>query len=262
MQSVFSIQRFIEDYLVRLGLEDTDQYSVRLANLYEDHRCDYDYDDFLERISRIRTVVFRNNRGVTRGDVEGKLVASLDRRFMGKGGLECPREFPGGLVTERRRLERQKRRSLSILLGEFKQAVEAKALDGFWESRKRGKLKAQPEVIGQALLAIFLKGVLRNGNGIVLREIGSGIGFVDVGVIFGSVLHLVEIKMLHNAVVGVEQLHDYMRHEQRPEGWLVLFDCRPAANRSVVPTVLNNTAGTVRVLTIDINPVAPSRKNI
>ena len=85
-------------------------------------------------------------------------VALLDQRFMGKGGLECPREFPGGLVAECGRLERQKRRSLPVLLGEFKQAVEAKALDGFWESRKKAKLRAKPEAIGQALLAIFLKG--------------------------------------------------------------------------------------------------------
>lgn len=130
MQSVFSIQRFIEDYLVRLGLDDTDQYSVRVANLYEDHRCQFAYDKFLERVGRVRTVVFRNNSGIERGDVEGKLVKALDRQFMGKGGLECVREFPGGLVIERKRLQQKTRRSLPILLVEFKQAVEAKALDG------------------------------------------------------------------------------------------------------------------------------------
>ena len=77
MQSVFSIQRFVEDYLVRLGLENTDQYAVSLANLYEDRRCGYQYDAFLERVSRIKTVMFRNNKDVIRKNVESKLVCRL-----------------------------------------------------------------------------------------------------------------------------------------------------------------------------------------
>lgn len=261
MQSVFSIQRFIEDYLVRLGLDDSDQYSVRVANLYEDRRCQFEYDEFLERVGRVRTVIFRNNPEIERGDVEGKLVKALDRRFMGKGGLECVREFPGGLVAEQKRLLKKKRRSISSLLSLFKQAVESKAIDGFWQSRLKGKLKSNPEGIGQGLLAVYLKAVVQDGSGIVLREVGSGVGFVDVGVVLCSVLHLVEIKMLQSTAIGFEQIQQYMKNEQRTEGWLVLFDCRPAAKRKDVPATLNTEAGIVRVLTIDINPVAPSRMN-
>ena len=84
VQMVFSIQRFIEDYLVRLRLDGTDQYSVRVANLYEDRRCQFEYDEFLERVGRVRTVVFRNRPEIERWNVEEKLVKALDRRFKGK----------------------------------------------------------------------------------------------------------------------------------------------------------------------------------
>lgn len=56
-------------------------------------------------------------------------------------------------------------------------------------------MRSRPEKIAQGLLAVFAKGVV-GSDGLVLREIASGIGFVDVGVSFGGVLHLIELKIL------------------------------------------------------------------
>jgi hypothetical protein len=47
---VFSIQRFIEDYLNKRRLNDADQYAVALANLYDDYRHGSSKDDFLQRM--------------------------------------------------------------------------------------------------------------------------------------------------------------------------------------------------------------------
>ena len=51
------------------------------------------------------------------------------------------------------------RRSIAALLNEFRHAVEARAIDSFWISRKKRRLRARPETIAQALLAVFAKAV-------------------------------------------------------------------------------------------------------
>lgn len=98
------------------------------------------------------------------------------------------------------------------------------------------------------------------GSGILLREISSGIGFVDIGILFSSTLHLVELKVLTNRVKGPSQLEAYMQNEGRPEGWLVFFDARPHSNRRVVPSILPVSNGVIRICLININPVPPSRR--
>lgn len=40
---------------------------------------------------------------------------------------------------------------------------------------------------------MFARGVLGKKD-VMLREIASGIGFVDVGILFGQTLHLVELR--------------------------------------------------------------------
>jgi len=120
---------------------------------------------------------------------------------------------------------RAHRRSILALLAEFKKAVEARAVDAFWISRTKHRLRLKPEKIAQTLLAIFAKGALGR-QGLVLREFASGIGFVDVGIAFASVLHLIELKILKGQLTGANQLAAYMRTEGRNEGWLVLIDTR------------------------------------
>jgi len=81
---IFSLQRYIEDYLVRRSLSDIDQYSVRLANLYDNDRSKSTDQDFLKRMKRIRTVLFLNNTGIDREDFEAALLKQLDSRFKKK----------------------------------------------------------------------------------------------------------------------------------------------------------------------------------
>lgn len=81
---VFSIQRYLEDYFHRRGLEDLDQYSVKLANAYVKHRPNRDDAEFLSSLSRIRTVFYRNNSSLDRAVFEKKLLSLLDRNFKKK----------------------------------------------------------------------------------------------------------------------------------------------------------------------------------
>ena len=90
----------------------------------------------------------------------------------------------------------------------------------------------------------------------------SGIGFVDVLLTFSSgLLHVVELKMLKNgAVPGPAQLATYMKQKGRKEGWLVFFDSRKADRKAAVPSRLKQrTAGILRTIVIDINPVPPHK---
>jgi hypothetical protein len=149
-----------------------------------------------------------------------------------------------------------KKRSIEELLTLFKLAVQARAIDSFWTSRKSGQLRPRPEKIAQAMLAIFAKGVM-GSKGLVLREFSSGIGFVDVGISFSGVLHLVELKVLTGKMTGPTQLAEYMESEQRPSGWLLLMDARPHSKKTDLPATLDVPSGLVRVVLIELNPTPP-----
>jgi len=144
-------------------------------------------------------------------------------------------------------------------LTEFKRALESRAVGNFWLSRKAGRLRQRPEDIAQGLLALFFKGVLLHGGGFVLRELESGIGYVDVSIALSRVLHLIEMKVLRGRLEGVAQLFVYMKQEGRREGWLVVIDARPRNRKGQLPHEIKASAGVVRVVVIDINPIAPSR---
>ncbi len=255
---IFTIQHFIEDYFHRLNLSDTDQYSVRLANLYFQKRAGESSKDFLNIMHRVRTVFYKNNSNIDRSEFEANFLKLLDSRFKKKVSSRGI-NFPGGLLKERSHLGRVKRRTIKNILYEFKSAVEARAIDGFWLSRTKNKLRNKPEKIAQSLLAVFIKGTLGR-NGLVLRELYSGIGFVDVAVIIGSTLHLMEIKIVEHSIVGVEQLGNYMQTEHKNEGWLVVFDARPEGKKIDIHTNIILPHGTVRVLLVNINPIKPSAK--
>jgi hypothetical protein len=143
----------------------------------------------------------------------------------------------------------------------FKEAVEARGVDVFWASRKKGKLHSRSEKIAQGLLGVFCRGVLMvRGN--VLREYLSGVGFVDAAILISSTIHLVEIKMLTSTFTGSDQLEEYMRIENKKKGYLVVFDALPPGKKKVIPSTLRAASGLIYVIIVDINPLAPSALNL
>ncbi len=256
---IFSIQHYLEDYFHQRNFSDVDQYAVKLANLYARRRKDHAEAEFLKAMRHLQTVFYRNNSEFDRASVERDILRRLDRKFKKKLSNPGELEFPGGVASERAKLQKLPRRSIAALLRLFKHATESRAVDTLWNSRSTGRLRPRPEKVAQGMLSLFAIGVLLNGRGNVLRELVSGVGFVDVVVMFGSVPHLVELKVIRGAFTGVAQLAAYMATEGRREGWLVLFDARPSNKRSALSEKIDVPAGTIRVVVVDINPIPPSR---
>ena len=254
---LFIIQAYLEDFLKKRNIIDSDGYAVHVANIYFHHRSDMDETAFLRKVRGIKTVIFVNNGIKNRAEFEKSLIDRLDRQFKKKLINHNP-TFPGGTEPERKRLQHLPRRTVGTLLKEFKHAVEARAIDMFWISRTKGKLRSSPEKIAQGLLAVFTKGVLK-GQGIILREINSGIGFVDIGIIFSTILHLVEVKVLTGKFEGPEQLEQYMRTERRNQGSLVVIDTLNPENKIDLPELIPTLSGIIKVYRVDINPCPPSK---
>lgn len=255
---IFSIQRFIEDHLESRRLEDIDQYAVGIANLYDQSRKRKSDAQILASMHRMRTAFFRVNQTLNRADFEKSLLGRLDSRFKKKLLNSATLVFPGGVAKERVRI-RAARRSIHNLLKEFKNALESRAIDAFWISRKRGQLRSHPEKIAQALLVMFAKGVVGD-CGVVLRELASGIGFVDMSIILSArTPHLIELKILVDNFVGADQLEDYMRNERRNQGWLTIIDTVVPAKKLDIPKTIVTQHGTIKTLVVDVNPIAPSR---
>lgn len=257
-EMIFSIQRYLEDYFHRRNLEDMDQYAVSLANLYDRERRGMKEDEFLRSVRRLRTVFFKKNSHVDRGRFERNLLGALDRRFKKKISTRAHESFPRGLSTERRQFRTLRRITISQLLASYKHSVESRTIDAFWLSRKAGRLRSRPEIIGQDLLALFAVGVLQD-RGLVLKELFSGVGFVDVAIIISQVAHIIELKILKATMKGAGQLQQYMRNEKRKVGWLILFDARPMSRKNTIPSQIGTPVGIIRTIVIDINPVIPSR---
>ncbi len=140
---------------------------------------------------------------------------------------------------------------------ESRKVVESRGIDAFWDSRRANCLRSRPEKIAQALLAVFAKRVIQD-KGLVLRELLSGVGFIDVAVILSRVIHLIEIKVLTASLKGASQLEEYMRNENRREGWLVLMDARPPSRKTEIVDKISTGAGVIRTVNININPIVPS----
>ena len=257
---LFTIQAFLEDFLSRRRLIDSDGYAVRLANLYYYKRPTLNDDLFYKKAHTIGTTLFVNNGISDRASFERKLIGRLDHRFKKKLENDIS-SFPGGTAPEEKVLHSTTRLTIGTLLQEFKHAVEARAIDVFWKSRKQGRLRSKPEKIAQTHFALFTKGVLLRRKGLILREMSSGIGFVDIGVVFASTLHLIEIKILSGTFKGQEQLEQYMRSEQRRTGTLLIFDARPPGSKLDLPESICSQAGMIKVFKVDINPPAPSSLN-
>ena len=253
---IFSVQHFLEDHFERRRLADVDQYAIRVANLLERLGPKASEERLARELAGVRTAFFRRNREVRRKEFEAKLAATLKARFSKKKDDTAFRLFERALSPARARF-RTRRRSIQALLLEFKRAVEARGVDVFWESRTKHRLRPRPEQVAQTLLAMFAKGVLGD-DGLVLKEIASGIGFVDIGVVFSGVLHLIELKVLKGQLTGEIQLAAYMRTEGRNRGWLVLIDSRRRPAAAVVPTRIKTSAGLITTLMVDVNPPVPS----
>lgn len=257
---LFSIQRYLEDSFNRRRLDDVDQYGIKLTNLYVRKRSATSDAELLKDIGHIRTAFYRRNAISSRSAFERDLLKRLDAKFRRKGALSAGLSFPGGTSRERTRLQKLPRRSIRAILEEFKHATESRAIDTIWASRTAGRLRPRPEKVAQGMLSEFLMGVLSIRGGELLRELASGIGFVDIAVRLGSVSHLVELKVLRGKLEGPAQLEVYMKTERRPEGWLVVFDARKPANRSAIASRQQTKAGTVHIVCVDINPIPPSRR--
>ena len=252
---IFAVQRFLEDHFERRGLADVDQYAIRVANLFDRVGPEVREEALAQQLARLRTAFYRRNHNIDRKEFEAQLAATLRRRFQKKKNDPNYHVFVHSLAQARARF-RTRRRSIAALLSEFKKAVEARAVDVFWHSRTKHLLRARPEKIAQGFLAIFAKGVI-GSDGVVLREIASGIGFVDIGVSFGGVLHLMELKILKGQLSGTNQLATYMRTENTRHGWLVLFDARRSRSRPTIPDKISTRDAYIKTLIVDLNPAVP-----
>jgi hypothetical protein len=194
-----------------------------------------------------------------RSSVERQLLDALDAKVSAQGGL--PDLFRDTRArVERRRLRKAKRRSIKLILQAFQRTVQGRTIDAFWKSRIAGTLNPRPETIAQTLLTQFIMGGLSRRSGHLFREVASGVGFVDIAVMFGATTHLLELKVQTGQFTGPAQLESYMVNENRKTGWLVVFDARSTNVRSDIPKRLKRNDRTISVVVIDINPIAPSRK--
>jgi hypothetical protein len=255
---LFTIQSYLDDYFSRRNLIDSDGYSVKIANAYYFQRvASPSLEDFLLKFHRIKTVFYLNNGLKDRLDFEKQLINKIEGKF-----AKYSQQFLGKLSGKRfAPIHKSQRVTVERLLLNFKAIVEAGAVDSFWKSRKKNVLKDKPEGIAQALLASCLKMVL-NGKGVVVRELSSGIGFVDLAVILSTALHLIEVKILTKGFLGVEQLEQYMKTENRRKGNLVVLDAMPPDKKIDIPKKIESKYGEINVLVVDINPSPPSSLNV
>lgn len=256
---LFTIQAYLDDYFRNHGLSDADGYSVNLANLYYYQRSvSPSLEAFFAKARKIRTVFYSNNRLRNRSAFEEQLLGKIETRFLKRT------QFHGEMVRKIKNISSPvipERITVENLLQQFKSIAEATAIDSFWKSRKKNILKDKPEKIAQALLASCLKMAL-NGKGIVVRELSSGIGFVDLALIISPTLHLIEIKILTKGFLGVEQLEQYMKTENRTKGNLVVLDAMPPTRKTKIPNQVVSKQGKIKILVIDLNPPPPSSLNL
>src|SRR5581483_1876390 len=188
---IFTIQRLIEDYFGKRNLDDSDLYAVRLANQLASNHGTESPDQLQVRLARVRTNFYKRNSSIERAPFIRALVKLLDRKFTGKNsGFESQVFFTKQRLAAQRKRLKGKRRSILEILEFFRDSTEARNIDVFWESRKKLQLRQRAEKIGQSMLSQFIQGVLTNRGGRLFREIYSGVGFVDIAVMFGNVPHL------------------------------------------------------------------------
>ncbi len=267
---LYRIQGAILDQLTTLGFPDIDGFAAELADSYLSRRSGTDKEHFLKVAGKIRTGTFARARR-QRKSITQIILERLDKRFLPDlGRWRTPLTLRPAQKAKVRGLVQGARRPASgrlqfdALLHEYRKAIELNGIPEFWKSRKRGELRANPESLAQHSLSMFLHSPVRDRNGFLLREVRTGIGFVDVLAVFGrSRQYLVELKILTSRkLVGLRQLARYLDVRGLSEGWLVVFDARPPKGRSQLCDEARLVKSkTIRVLVIDINPPRPSSLN-
>jgi hypothetical protein len=256
---IFSVQGFLQDHFNKRNLTDADQYAVTIANILAS-RAPANEKLLLRQIRKIKTSFFRINPALDRNAFEEKLAKTLHKKFRKQKAAADVNFLRSAIKAEKSRVSKGERRSVGEMLVRFGQSIEARGVDVLWESRAAQKLRKRPENIAQSILATYFLGSTDRSGGNVFRELSSGTGFVDVVIQLSRANHLVEIKVLKTKFTGPEQLVDYMKKEGRAQGWLVIFDARPESAQKGVPTQIRTQGRTVKVIHININPVAASRR--
>lgn len=264
--NLYRIQGAVLDELSRLGMADRDGYSQQLAQLYLSSRTRVDQSGFIAAARRIRTGTFGVRRG-SRAEATDTLVRRLDSRFLAdlerwRAPVHTSTEQPLRVVRlgVAARIRATGPAAFQKILAEYRSAIRLHGVDEFWESRRKGQLRARPESLAQHSLTMFLSPIAQRDQGYVFREIHSGTGYVDVLVILGSCAYIAELKVLRsNRITGLRQLANYLDLHELAEGWLVLFDARSRSGRSTLEDHDELVAGKlVHVVVIDINPAPPS----
>jgi hypothetical protein len=91
---IFSVQRFLEDYLTGRGYNDPDQYSIALATAYSRNRAGRTDASFLGVMRKLRTSFFRANPDLSRPEFERSILSRLDGRFKKKEYSSRHRQSP------------------------------------------------------------------------------------------------------------------------------------------------------------------------
>ena len=255
---IFRMQAYLEDYFNKRRFVDSDGYAANLANFYSHNRFIIDEASFLNKVHKINTTFFANNSIENRREFEANLIEKLDKKFKKKQSEVL---FPGGVIKEKENFSYLPRLTINHLLDVFCFAVEARAIDQFWVSRKKGILRDHAEKIGQGLFATFVEGSLIDRKGFSIKEFQSGIGFVDFVVVLSNIPHLVEMKVLKDSFSGVNQLEQYMKTERRSKGSLLVFDSGLSQGKIELPPKIVTATGEIKIYRANINPIPPSRLN-
>lgn len=237
------VERILEfDYTQQITPEHVDQAVQNIILRRDTH-----IDSLLERLkeARVRKIVEPVIIGKTEGldrldddyqytldlgllrEFEKKLIPSnpiyteimirvlSSRSQMEMDNLEYPPSVPAYLVNGRFDMRR--------LLGDF-QAFWRENSD-IWIERYEYK-EAAPHLILQA----FLQRIL-NGGGAITREMAAGSGRLDLCVHYQGARYPIELKLRYSDKTlqeGKAQLARYMEKLGCAEGWLLIFDRRPA----------------------------------
>jgi hypothetical protein len=92
---MYSIQTYLEDYFHKLGLDDSDRYSVSLARLYDRERHGKSTSAFLVSMKRVRTGFYKQNENIPRSVFESRILKLLDGKFKKKVFCTSPKQSLG-----------------------------------------------------------------------------------------------------------------------------------------------------------------------
>lgn len=256
---MLEIQAIVEDFMHQISATDNDGYAQKLSTLFFENCLSHNTQEiFVEKARKIKTVFFVQNQNINKN----VFLQMLSNKLFSTYKKKVP-NIDGSIFADVVKKQTTiKRMSIGSLLEDFRYAIESRGINQFWKSRKDNTLQNHPEEIAQANLAVFTLGVLSNKSyGHVFREFASGIGYVDLGIQFSSTLHLLELKILKNKLIGPNQLAEYMKSEKRKISHLVVFDSRPPQEKTSISNQINVESGIVKIHLIDINPKAPSDLN-